>query len=314
MIIVKDKMKNEMKRAYIHLIIWCFLNNPGFAATTAEPLERATVKTETVTVYSEMLIKSEIVKTLKKGDVVRIEMEMLGSEGNWCRITEEGQIMSIGFLLCEHLDRPEQRLELVGLSIIETLPVETIPGELLVKPVKVTQADIDRFVNAARGGKIAVVKAIIEKGVDVNAKDSRGVTAIAGAAYNYELEILKLLIEMGADVNARVSPSDLVGESYVNHIWRSLWRVEKQHGVKEYWVTTLGRSKLTTLSLIKRTMAIWTDAIEGERMIYIDCLKLGYMKCGTKVKLLEDHEAIKERVLAKYREVERLLIEAGAKE
>lgn len=108
-----------MKRLYIHIVIWCFLSSPGFTATAAEPLERATVKTETVHIYSEMSLKSDIVKPLEKGNVVRIEMEMSGSEGAWCRITEEGKPESLGYVLCEYLDRPEQKFELAGPSIVE---------------------------------------------------------------------------------------------------------------------------------------------------------------------------------------------------
>lgn len=51
----------------------------------------------------------------------------------------------------------------------------------------------------------SAVKAIIEEGADVNAKDSDGSTALMWAAWRNELDTAKLLIQNGADVNAKDS-------------------------------------------------------------------------------------------------------------
>lgn len=127
---VNDKGRTKMQKMHvcIFLIFWGLIWSNSSVAAADVALERATVKAETSAVYSEMSAKSDVVKTLKKGNVVQIEMEMLGSEGVWCRIIEKGQPESLGFVLCESLDRPEQKLELVGSSIIETeVPSEQAP-------------------------------------------------------------------------------------------------------------------------------------------------------------------------------------------
>lgn len=46
------------------------------------------------------------------------------------------------------------------------------------------------------------VKALIEAGADVNAKDDEGKTALSWAARNHNPQVLKALVEAGADVNA----------------------------------------------------------------------------------------------------------------
>ena len=59
------------------------------------------------------------------------------------------------------------------------------------------------ILNAARVGDLAGVQALLDAGVDMNAKDGNGWTALHYAAdYGYE-EIAELLIAKGADVNAK---------------------------------------------------------------------------------------------------------------
>ncbi|MFI5345062.1 MAG: ankyrin repeat domain-containing protein [Elusimicrobiota bacterium] len=56
---------------------------------------------------------------------------------------------------------------------------------------------------AARGGHLEVVRFLLEKGADANAK-SLGMTALMSAAQNGRLEVCRLLLEHGADVNAKM--------------------------------------------------------------------------------------------------------------
>jgi outer membrane protein assembly factor BamB len=62
--------------------------------------------------------------------------------------------------------------------------------------------DKDNLFEAARKGDVATVKALLDKGVDVNAKSDYGLTALGFAADNGHVEVVKLLLERKADVNA----------------------------------------------------------------------------------------------------------------
>jgi uncharacterized protein len=55
---------------------------------------------------------------------------------------------------------------------------------------------------AARTGKVAAIKELLDHGVDVNAKESlRGQTALMGAVLENHLDAAKYLLERGADIN-----------------------------------------------------------------------------------------------------------------
>jgi outer membrane protein assembly factor BamB len=56
---------------------------------------------------------------------------------------------------------------------------------------------------AVRSGDAKTIKALLDKGADVNAKNEIGVTGLWIAVSNGKLEIVELLIGAGADVNAR---------------------------------------------------------------------------------------------------------------
>ena len=61
----------------------------------------------------------------------------------------------------------------------------------------------EEFFAAARKGDTAAVKALLDKGVNVNAKTRYGATALSYACDRGNVELVKLLIERGADVNAK---------------------------------------------------------------------------------------------------------------
>ncbi|MET0624863.1 MAG: ankyrin repeat domain-containing protein [Pyrinomonadaceae bacterium] len=65
------------------------------------------------------------------------------------------------------------------------------------------QALNEQLYEAARKGDAAEVKAVLDKGADVNAKFRYGATAIFKAAERGHTEVVKLLIERGADVNVK---------------------------------------------------------------------------------------------------------------
>ena len=56
---------------------------------------------------------------------------------------------------------------------------------------------------AARRGDVAALRAFLQQGVKVDARDERDDTALTWAANGGRLEAVRALIEAGADVNAR---------------------------------------------------------------------------------------------------------------
>ena len=65
------------------------------------------------------------------------------------------------------------------------------------------QALNEQLYEAARKGDAAEVKAVLDRGADVNAKFRYGATALFKAAERGHTEVVKLLIERGADVNVK---------------------------------------------------------------------------------------------------------------
>ena len=66
---------------------------------------RATVMSDSLTVFSQMSSTSETVKELKKGDVVTVEYEIERAGGAWCGIKEEGERTVLGYVQCKYLER-----------------------------------------------------------------------------------------------------------------------------------------------------------------------------------------------------------------
>jgi hypothetical protein len=86
------------------LFISFFFTAPGFSESSVDD-SRATVKIDSLEVHSEMSENSRVLKSLKKGDIVNVEVEIEGSAGKWCGITEEGQPDVIGYVLCRDLNQ-----------------------------------------------------------------------------------------------------------------------------------------------------------------------------------------------------------------
>jgi ankyrin repeat protein len=78
----------------------------------------------------------------------------------------------------------------------------------------------DQLWEATRKGDAVAVKALLDKGADVNAKFRYGATALSYAADKGHTEVVKILLERGADVNVRdtfykASPLDwAIGKGY----------------------------------------------------------------------------------------------------
>ncbi len=70
-------------------------------------LEKATVKSDKIAVYSRMSVKSIKLTDIKKGGKVIVSFEMFGpgSDGPWCAIKTEGEKAVSGYVQCVHLER-----------------------------------------------------------------------------------------------------------------------------------------------------------------------------------------------------------------
>ncbi|MCL4219718.1 MAG: SUMF1/EgtB/PvdO family nonheme iron enzyme, partial [Candidatus Hydrogenedentes bacterium] len=80
------------------------------------------------------------------------------------------------------------------------------------KPAPPTPQDIDNLRAAAFRGDAATCEALIAKGVDVNAHDAKGLTALHYAAMSGQTEVAKLLIDQRANIkstdNEGLTPED----------------------------------------------------------------------------------------------------------
>ena len=79
------------------------------------------------------------------------------------------------------------------------------------------------MIEAAEQGKLETVKNLLSNGVDVNAKDERGMTALMWASFRGDTEIVKELLVKGADVNAKACHGATALSYAINN---GLWMVE----------------------------------------------------------------------------------------
>jgi len=66
----------------------------------------------------------------------------------------------------------------------------------------------ERLVDAAFDYNLALVKELLDNGVDVNSRDSHNSTALEYAAEFGQVEMVKLLLEHGAEVNTSNNDGD----------------------------------------------------------------------------------------------------------
>ena len=67
---------------------------------------------------------------------------------------------------------------------------------------------------ASWSGYIEVVKLLIEKGADIEVKNNYGFTPLIWASQNGRIEVVKLLVEKGADIEAK----DINGETFYSYL------------------------------------------------------------------------------------------------
>lgn len=67
---------------------------------------------------------------------------------------------------------------------------------------------ISSLIAAAESGDCAALSILIESGIELNAVDSRGRTAVMAATHANQVEAVKLLIDAGADINIQDNMRD----------------------------------------------------------------------------------------------------------
>lgn len=144
---------------------------PAFADGDEQSDWRATVKVDSLTMYANASTAGKAVKVLKKGDVVIINLEIVGEGGMWCGVTEAGQPDHFGYVQSAHLER-EQGTDLASWKFLPPPePPEAEPAPDAEKPdspkrrrvyipIKKdeVQRDLGRFF-ASRFGRVLPVSA-----------------------------------------------------------------------------------------------------------------------------------------------------------
>jgi|GEM_PF-2498877 len=100
-------MRKQILRIVVLIFILLCPDASGLYAQGTESLNRASIKSDSVAVYSGMFDSGKILKFLKKGDKVTVEIEIEGAEGTWCGIIEQGHTEITGYVECKYLEREE---------------------------------------------------------------------------------------------------------------------------------------------------------------------------------------------------------------
>jgi ankyrin repeat protein/uncharacterized protein DUF3471 len=147
----------------------------------------------------------------------------------------------------------------------------------------------EEFFAAARKGDTAAVKALLDKGVDVNAKTRYGATALSYACDKGHIEVVKLLIERGADVNSK---DTFYGEVPLG------WALSKEH------------IPIIKLLLEKGATGIERVLMSGVGEGKIELVKVALDKGGLKPETL--NSALRRASAGSNKEIVDLLKKAGA--
>lgn len=124
-------------------IMICFLLFFLFTSKAICQPGSAVVKSDELTVHSKMSATSKVVKTINKGETVVVKLELMGSGGSWCGITQGEEQKIIGFVTCEHLERDITREEEWQLIDVPNTTSEnritkaTINGNQVLVPVTI---------------------------------------------------------------------------------------------------------------------------------------------------------------------------------
>jgi ankyrin repeat protein len=147
----------------------------------------------------------------------------------------------------------------------------------------------DQLFEAARRGDAAAVKALLDKGVDVNTKFRYGATALSYASDKGHVEVVKLLLERKANVNVK---DTFYGATPI------IWAAQKGHAkVVEALLDAGAEGKEDALDI-------------GASGGHLELVQMLLAKGGLKPEKLSEALAVAER--GKYTEIADALRKAGA--
>jgi len=106
---------------------------------------KATVRIDSLDLHAKASVDSRIVKTISKGEAVSVSYELIGNEGTWCAVAEEGQSSVAGYVLCKHLEREAsvQKYQYSGLRTVAATPAIRIEEEAVTATKKATRPASD---------------------------------------------------------------------------------------------------------------------------------------------------------------------------
>jgi tetratricopeptide (TPR) repeat protein len=176
------------------------------SARATTPAGKATVKAAALPVYSEMDPTSDVVRTLKKGDALMVNLEIANSTGDWCSVSLPGQSATLGYVACGDL-----QVAMPPVNVAPTLPepAESSADEGAGSPASGGQAARRRVQLAvtipSASGEAALKKlqaeVVTDDGVDTSTLDDLDAAAQKGSP---------------AAMNQAAVAHDLAGRYYVS--------------------------------------------------------------------------------------------------
>lgn len=97
---------------------------------------QAIVECDSLVVYSQMYTQSRIVGHLKKGDQVKIDLEIIGSSGSWSSVMSPGMRVRLGYVQSGCLKRKQQE------PVIRWEAQSIPPAEIRPRPESALAGDI----------------------------------------------------------------------------------------------------------------------------------------------------------------------------
>jgi hypothetical protein len=198
------------------------LGSAGGQTKDGQASGQAKVKSDSLAVYSEMSTTSQVVKSLGKGDVVNVDLEVDVSGMAWCRVKEVGDVASLGYTFCQNLEREQPRhplSEIAKPAIVDRASQQETQG---TTDIQQGEAQIDptgrmtksyspgarALAHAALEGDTATVRTLVADGADVNVRDRGGNTPLSDAALFGHPDTVEALLAAGAKVDPRDNRGD----------------------------------------------------------------------------------------------------------